>query len=41
MFVGPILFGNLVERLGWAVAGYWLIPVCILGFLAAWRVKVR
>ncbi|MEJ2300649.1 MAG: MFS transporter [Anaerolineales bacterium] len=41
MFVGPILFGNLVEGLGWAVAGYWLIPVCILGFLAAWRVKVR
>lgn len=41
MFVGPILFGNLVEGLGWAVAGYWLIPVCMLGFLAAWRVKVR
>lgn len=35
MFAGPILFGNLVERLSWAVAGYWLIPVCILGFLAA------
>jgi len=41
MFIGPILFGNLVERLGWVLAGYWLIPVCILGFIAGWKTKVR
>lgn len=41
MFVGPILFGNLVESLGWVVAGYWLIPVCLLGFWAGWRTKAR
>jgi MFS family permease len=41
MFIGPILFGNLVERLGWVVAGYWLIPVCVLGFIVGRKVKVR
>jgi MFS family permease len=41
MVIGPILFGRLVESLGWAAAGYWLIPVCLLGFIAGWMVKVR
>jgi len=41
MFAGPILFGKLVENLGWAVAGYCLIPFSILGFIIGWRVKVR
>jgi nitrate/nitrite transporter NarK len=41
MVIGPILFGLLVETMGWATAGYWLIPICILGFVAAWMVKVR
>jgi MFS family permease len=40
-FIGPILFGNLVERMGWVSAGYWLIPVSILGFIVGWKVKVR
>ena len=31
-FVGPILFGKLVESLGWVYAGYCLIPFCLLGF---------
>ena len=39
--IGPIFFGMLVEIMGWAMAGYWLIPFCILGFVAAWMVKVR
>jgi MFS family permease len=39
--IGPILFGMLVEMMGWAMAGYWLIPFCILGFVAAWMVNVR
>ena len=38
---GPILFGTLVESAGWATAGYWLSPVCLLGFVAGWLVKVR
>jgi nitrate/nitrite transporter NarK len=41
MVIGPILFGSFVETMGWASAGYWLIPVCILGFVAGWLVKVR
>jgi MFS family permease len=41
MVIGPILFGRFVESMGWTTAGYWLIPVCILGFVAAWMVKVR
>jgi MFS family permease len=41
MFIGPVLFGSLVEWLGWVTAGYILIPICILGFVAAWKVKVR
>ena len=41
MFIGPILLGNLVERLGWVTAGCWLIPICLLGFVAGWSVKVR
>jgi MFS family permease len=41
MVIGPILFGMLVETMDWAAAGYCLIPVCILGFVAGWMVKVR
>jgi len=41
ILIGPILVGILVETMGWAAAGYWMVPVCILGFVAAWRVKVR
>jgi MFS family permease len=41
MVIGPLLFGMLVETMGWAVAGYWLVPVCLLGFVAGWMVKVR
>ena len=41
MFAAPVLFGRLVESLGWAAAGYWLIPFAVLGFLAGYMVKVR
>ena len=41
MFIGPIMFGNLVERLGWVTAGYAMIPFLVLGFVAGWMVKVR
>lgn len=39
--IGPVLFGQLVAGLGWAMAGYLMIPVCLLGFISGWRVKIR
>ena len=41
MFIGPILFGKLVENLGWVTAGYCLVPFCLLAFVVGWRLKVR
>jgi len=41
MFIEPVLFGKLVEMTGWAGAGYILIPICLLGVVAGWLVKVR
>ena len=48
MFIGPTLFMGIVNRCGgvmepgaWVTAGYWMIPVCIIGMLAVWRIKVR
>jgi MFS family permease len=41
MFIGPILFGKFVESLGWVTAGYCLIPICLLGFVVGWKLKVR
>ena len=39
--LGPILFGQIVESAGWATAGYWMIPFCLLGFISGWMVKIR
>jgi nitrate/nitrite transporter NarK len=39
--IGPLAFGQAVSALGWVTAGYLLIPFCILGFFAAWMVRVR
>ena len=39
--LGPILFGEIVERSGWVMAGYLMIPFCLLGFISGWMVKVR
>jgi MFS family permease len=39
--VGPVIFGELVKWLGWAPAGYLLVPVCLLGFLSGWAVRIR
>jgi len=41
MVLGPLIFGKMLETMGWAAAGYLLIPVCLLGIGAAWLVKVR
>jgi predicted MFS family arabinose efflux permease len=39
--VGPVLFGWLVGSAGWAAAGYWMIPISLLGFLFGWLVRIR
>jgi len=39
--IGPALFGLVVKNAGWAAAGYLMVPVCLIGFVAAWRVRVR
>jgi predicted MFS family arabinose efflux permease len=39
--LGPILFGEVVKSSGWAMAGYLMIPFCLLGFISGWMVKVR
>jgi MFS family permease len=41
MFIGPVLFGKLVEVLGWTIAGITLVPICLVGVIAGWLVKVR
>jgi len=38
---GPVLFGGLVEGLGWVMAGNLMIPVCLLGFICSWMVRIR
>ena len=39
--LGPVYFGSVVEKLGWEPAGYLLIPVCLIGFVCGWMVRVR
>jgi MFS family permease len=39
--IAPILFSQLATSLGWAMAGYLMIPVCLLGFASAWSIKIR
>ncbi len=39
--LGPIFFGEIVQRSGWVMAGYMMIPFCLLGFISSWKVKVR
>jgi MFS family permease len=41
LLIGPVLFGELIHRMGWAFAGYMMIPLCLLGFICGWMVKVR
>ena len=41
MFVGPVIFGALVESIGWVSAGIWMIPALVVGLIAGWLLKVR
>jgi MFS family permease len=39
--LGPVFFGRLVESIGWANAGYWMVPVAVVGILAAWFARMH
>lgn len=41
MFIGPIVFGKLVESMGWAGAGYTLAPVCAISVIAVYMARFR
>jgi MFS family permease len=42
MYIGPTLFIRIQEATqSWAVAGYWMIPICIIGILATCFIKIR
>jgi MFS family permease len=48
MFIGPTLFGWIVDHMGtsagiggYAAAGYWMIPICVIGIIATLFIKVR
>ena len=41
MFIGPILFGTIAESMGWAIAGYLLIPVAAISVIAVSLAKFR
>lgn len=39
--LGPILFGEVVKSSGWPMAGYIMIPFCLLGFISGRMMKIR
>ena len=41
MFIGPIIFGSLAESMGWAGAGYFLVPVSAISVIAVCLAKFR
>jgi MFS family permease len=41
MFIGPVLFGYLLETQTWQTTGYVMIPICIIGIIAACMAKIR
>jgi MFS family permease len=41
MVIGPAMFGKLAVSMGWAVAGYAMLPVCAVGVAAVMLARVR
>ncbi len=41
MYIGPALFGQLLLITTWEIAGYLMIPLCLVGIIAAWKAKIR
>jgi MFS family permease len=46
-FVGPLIFGKILDQsatvniAAYATAGYWMIPICVVGIIATLFIKVR
>lgn len=41
MYIGPSLFGQLLLITTWEIAGYLMIPLCVVGVITAWMAKIR
>jgi MFS family permease len=41
MYIGPSLFPRIMAVHGWEAAGYWMIPICLVGIIATCFIKVR
>jgi MFS family permease len=41
MVIGPAMFGKLVDSMGWAAAGYSMIPIAAIGVVAILLARVR
>jgi MFS family permease len=41
MYIGPSLFPRIMAVHGWETAGYWMIPICLIGIIATCFIKVR
>lgn len=41
MYIGPVLFGFLLEKVPWTTAGYLMIPICAIGIIAGWMARIR
>ena len=42
MYIGPALFIRIQDATqSWAAAGYWMIPICVIGIIATLMIKVR
>jgi MFS family permease len=41
MYIGPSLFPRIMAAQGWEAAGYWMIPICLIGIIATCFIKVR
>jgi MFS family permease len=41
MYIGPKLFPRIQVAQSWEAAGYWMIPICVIGIIATLCIKVR
>jgi hypothetical protein len=41
MYISGNLFAKIQAASGWGVAGYWMIPICVVGIIATLLTKVR
>jgi predicted MFS family arabinose efflux permease len=41
MYISGALFPRIQVAAGWEAAGYWMIPICLIGIIATLFIKVR